>query len=229
MTGVIDEVRTAAVFGPDQPERFLTAWLGPPARDVQHWVPNGLPVALVDWHRQVARWDSPVMRQNEVPSQRTLDGDVLLVGVENQSVWLWGVRDDGDNPMVWEWENDPGADWTETGERLDEFLWHFTLVEAVFGTQLGLGAANVTPVDHDRLTRAWTALEVKPWRWPGPNATLWTQGGLIAWTMVNDWPGAPVTDESYYSVYVGARSNDDLAPVDDADIRWDWDSRDEVQ
>jgi len=194
MTGVIDEVRPAAVFGPDQPERFLTAWFGPPARDAPDWVPNGLPLPLVDWHRQVARWDSPVMRQNEVPFQRTMDGDVLLVGVETQRVWLWGVRDDGDNPMVWERENNPGANWTETRERLDEFLWHFTLVEAVFGTRLGLGAANVTSVDHDRFTRAWTALDVKPWRWPGPNAALWTQGGLIAWTMVNDWPGTSVTD-----------------------------------
>jgi hypothetical protein len=43
-------------------------------------------------------------------------------------VWLWGVRGDGDNPVVWERENETGVEWTETGEHLDEFLWHFTLV-----------------------------------------------------------------------------------------------------
>src|SRR5215469_8066460 len=145
---VIDEVGAAAVFGPDQPERFLTAWFGPPARDAPHWVPNGLPLPLVDWHRQVARWDSPVMRQNEVPFQRTMDGDVLLVGIETQHVWLWGVRDDGDNPMVWERANDPGADWTEIGEHLDEFLWHFTLVEAAF-SRYGLMANDVTSAGHE--------------------------------------------------------------------------------
>jgi hypothetical protein len=170
-----------------------------------------------------------VMRQNEVPFQRTMDGEVLLVGVETQRVWLWGVRDDDDNPAVWERENVSGADWTETGERLDEFLWHFTLVEAVFGTRFGLGANNVTSVAHSRFTGPWTPLEVKPWRWPGPHAALWTQGGLIAWTLVNDWPGTPVTDDSYYSIFVAARSNDDLAPVDSVGIPWDWDSRNEVQ
>jgi hypothetical protein len=226
---VTDELVAAADFGPDQPERFLTAWSGPPLRDAPQWVANGLPLALVEWHRQVARWDSPVTRQNEVPFERTMDGDVLLVGIENQSVWLWGVRDDGDNPMVWERANDPGADWTETGERLDEFLWHFTLVEAVFGTRLGLGAANVTSIDHERFTRGWTRLDAKPWRWPGPSAAFWTQDGLIAWTMVNDRPGTPITDASYYSVFVGARSNDALAQLDDADISWDWDSRNERQ
>ena len=220
-----DEVRAAAVFGPDQPQRFLTAWFGPPARDAAQRPASGLPAALVEWQRQVARWDSPVMRQNRVPFKPEMDGSVLLVGIENQGVWLWGVRDDGDSPLVWERENDPGADWTETGEHLDEFLWHFTLAEAVFGASFGLGANSVTSTDHERFTRSWTALDVKPWRWPGPDAVLGTRGGLIAWTMVNDRPGTPATDASFYSVFVGARSNQELAAAGDAGIAWDWDSR----
>jgi hypothetical protein len=67
-----------------------------------------------DWHRQAGRWDPPVIRQNRVPASREMDGDMLLVGVENQAVWLWGVRDRGGNPLVWERENEPGAGWTET-------------------------------------------------------------------------------------------------------------------
>jgi hypothetical protein len=47
--------------------------------------------------------------------------------------------------------------------------------------------------------------------------------------MVNDRPGTPVTDASYYSILVGAQSNDDLAQVDDAGISWAWDSRTERQ
>jgi hypothetical protein len=35
--------------------------------------------------------------------------------------WWTGTDDDGDNPLVRERENEPGADWTETGEHLDEF------------------------------------------------------------------------------------------------------------
>lgn len=86
-------------------------------------------------------------------------------------------------------------------------------------------AAVSGPDDRGRFARSWTALDVKPWRWPGPDAALWTRDGLIAWTMVNDRPGTPATDASFYSVFVGAWSNQELATADDAGIAWDWDSR----
>ena len=215
-------------FGPDQPQRFLTAWLGPPTRDVPESAVSDLPAALAEWHRQASRWDSPVMRQNRVPARREMDGDMLLAGVENQAVWLWGVPDSGGNPLVWERENQPGADWTETGERLDEFLWHFTLIEAVFGGRFGLAANDVSPAALARFTSARTTLHVKPWRWPGPGQALWTWDGLLAWTIVNDRPDSPVTDASTYSIFVGARSNQDLIHVDDAGIAWDADTRNEL-
>lgn len=85
-----------------------------------------------------------------------------------------------------------------------------------------------SPVDLARFTAAWTVLPAKPWRWPGPGQTLWTQDGLLAWTMVNDRPGTPVTEASTYSIFVGARSNPDLIHVDDAGIAWDTDTRDEL-
>jgi hypothetical protein len=129
---------------------------------------------------------------NRVPASREMDGDMLLVGVETQAVWLWGVRDGDGNPLVWERYNEPGAEWAQTQERLDEFLWHFTLVEvAVVGGRYGLGANDVSPAGLARFTSASTALPVKPWRWPGPDQTLWTWGGLLAWTMVNDRPDSP--------------------------------------
>jgi hypothetical protein len=39
---------------------------------------------------------------------------------------------------------------------------------------------------------------------------------------------SPVTDASTYSIFVGARSNQDLIQVDDPDIAWDWDSRNQL-
>ena len=167
------------------------------------------------------------MRRNRVPASREMVGQMLLAGIENQAVWLWGVPDSGGNPPVWERENELGAGWTPTGERLDEFLWHFTLAEAVLGARLGLGAENVTPAALARFTSSWTALGAKPWRWPGPDQALWTQDSLLAWTMVNDRPDSPVTDASTYSIFVSARSNQDLTHIDDTDIAWDWGSRDE--
>jgi hypothetical protein len=225
---VSDDLRLAVTFGPDQPQRFLTAWLGPPQQDMPGSATSDLPAALAQWHRQASRWDPPVMQQNRVPASREMDAGMLLVGVENQAVWLWGVRDNGGSPLVWERENEPGAGWTQTGERLDEFLWHFTLVEAVFGGRSGLGANDVSPARLARFTNTWTALPVKPWRWPGPDQALWTQDGLLAWTMINDRPDSPVTDASTYSIFVAARSNQDLTHADDAGIAWDWDSRNEL-
>ena len=228
ITDVSDDMRLAAAFGPDQPQRFLTAWLGPPPGDAPESAASDLPAALAKWHRQAGRWDSPVMRQNRVPARREVDGEMLLVGVENQAVWLWGTPDGGGNPLVWERENEPGAGWTQTGERLDEFLWHLTLVDTVFAGRFGLGANDVRPAGLARFTSSWTALDVKSWRWPGPDQALWTQDSLLAWTMVNDRPDSPVTDASTYSIFVGARSNQDLTHIDDADIAWDRDSRDEL-
>jgi hypothetical protein len=225
---VSDDLRLAVTFGTDQPERFLTAWLGPPSRNAAKTATGDLPAALSNWHQQAGRWDPPVMRQNRVPAGREMDGGVLLIGVENQAVWLWGVPDGDDNPPVWERENTPGAGWTETGERLDEFLWHFMLIEAVFDGRFGLAANDVSPACLARFTRAWTALAVKPWRWPGPDQALWTWDSLLAWTMVNDRPDSPVTDTSTYSIFVGARSNQDLIHVDDAGIAWDWDSHEKL-
>src|SRR5581483_3510198 len=108
ITSVSGDLGLAAAFGPDQPQRFLAAWLGPPSREVPDPTDGDIPAALLEWHRQVARWDTPVMRQNRVPTRREMDSDVLLVGVEAQAVWLWGALDDGDNPLVWERENEPG-------------------------------------------------------------------------------------------------------------------------
>lgn len=222
-----DDLRLAAAFGPDQPQRFLTAWLGPPARDAPEPAVRDLPAALAQWHRHAARWDPPVMRHNRVPASREVDGQMLLAGIENQGVWLWGVPDSGGNPPVWERENEPGACWTQTGERLDEFLWHYTLVDAVLGGRFGLGANDVSPATLARFTRSWTTLNVKPWRWPGPDQALWTRDNLLTWTTASKRPDSPVTEASTYSIFVSARSNQDLTHLDDADITWDQDSRDE--
>lgn len=165
------------------------------------------------------------MRQNRVPAVRETDDEHLLVGVEAQAVWLWGVRSGHDNPPVFERENEPGAPWTATGERLDEFLWHFAVVEAVFGARYGLAANNVTTQQLARFTRPWVAIEAKVWRWPGRDQALWTLGRALAWTAGNDRPDAPVTPETFWSIFVSAQSNEDLVGIDDAGIAWDWDSR----
>ena len=98
----------------------------------------------------------------------------------------------------------------------------------MFGTRFGLSAIDVSSADVARFTSTWTPLNAQPWRWPGPNQTLWTQDGLLAWTMANQRPGSLVTDASKYNVVVGARSNQDLLRVEDSGVAWAWDSRNEL-
>lgn len=215
-----DNIAAAIEFGADQPERFLTAWFGPPSRPAAA-VADGLPEPLRRWHQLASRWDRPLLQQNEIPADPKMDGDLLLVGIETQAVWLWGVDPSG---AVFERENIDGAEWTPTGEDCDEFLWHFVLVEAVFGGAIGAAANNVDGRSFRRLAETWAPVEVRSWRWPGPDHRLWHRGGVLAWTVVNDLPDAAVDDSSYYSIFIAARSNDALVVLDDLGIEWDWTS-----
>src|SRR5687767_5370387 len=164
----------------------LAAWIGPPRGSIQKLQTlDALPGALVRWHEQVSAWGySAVVHQNEVPAECRMDGDVLLVGIENQAFWVWGVREPSeDNPWVVERENDERAEWTDVDERLDEFLWHFTLIEAVMGAPHGCWAMGVGWQQLARFTKGWTAVDVKGWRWPAQQQSFWTRYGLLAWTM----------------------------------------------
>jgi hypothetical protein len=149
---------------------------------------------------------------------------MLLVGVENQGVWLWGVQDDGRNASVWERENSIGEPWTATGEGLNEYLWHFLLLETVLGGRHGLGINNATWEQTQRFLAGWSAVSVKPWRWPGPNHALWFRDGCLAFTCANELPGTPVDAGTFYSVFVASRDAAALTGVDRLDLQWDWDS-----
>lgn len=209
-----DDLASAITFGADQPERFLTAWFGPPSQPAAV-VSGDLPAPLRRWRQLASRWDRPLLRQNRIPVAATMDGDMLVVGVETQAVWLWGVDPTG---AVFERENTDGAAWTQ-------FLWHFVLVEAVFGTEIGAAVNDADASTVTRLATTWAPVEVRPWRWPGPDHRFWVRDGVLAWTVVNDAPGAAANETSHYSIFVAARSNSELTAIDNLGIDWDWDSR----
>lgn len=218
-----DDLASAIAAGADQPERFLTAWFGPPPHPAAA-VPHDLPAPLRRWHQLPSRWDRPLLGQNEIPAKRVMDGEMLVVGIENHAVWLWGIDRSG---AVFERENTDGAAWTPTGEDFHQFLWHFVLIEAVFGTEVGAAVNTVDANAFRRLATMWTPVDVRSWRWPGPDHRLWVHESVLAWTVVNDAPGAAVEEASDYSIFVAARSSTDLAAVDNLGVQWDWDSRNE--
>ena len=60
---------------------------------------------------------------------------------------------------------------------------------------------------------------------PGPDFHLLVSERILAVGCVNDRPGTPVTVESLYWVMVAAKSNEDLAYLDELDIKWAHNSR----
>jgi hypothetical protein len=51
---------------------------------------------------------------------------------------------------------------------------------------------------------------------------------VLAWTVVNDSPDAVANESSYHSIFIGARSNDELVVLNDLGIEWDWTSREDL-
>ena len=85
-----------------------------------------------------------------------------------------------------------------------------------------------TPTASRGLPQPWAPIDVRPWRWPGPDHRLWVRDGVLAWTVVNDSPDAVANESSYYSIFIGARPNDELIVLDDLGIERDWTSREDL-
>jgi hypothetical protein len=209
----------------EQLETFLTEWYGPP-KVLVTVRPGPQPVALRQWYAGVEAWDRPLATQN-----RILDSDSLYVNsgrtvfyVENQAVWLW-ASGDGGNPVVFDRENTDGCGWKASDERLEQFLTHVAMFEAVLGA-----AHTATAIDIDRQAVERTVQDLDPapfpiWRWPGPDSRLWIGPGVLVLAGVNDPPDTPVTDTSDWYIFAAARSNEELSRLDHAGIRWEHDSR----
>ena len=226
-----DDWRAAATFEDDL-ERFLTAWYGSPERPSEPVMPTLLPPALAAWHRQAERWDEPITSLNRVLGEHEvwLDGDVLVVYVENECTWLWGVvggqeTDHDEDPVVLERENSPNGAWTVTGERLGDFLLHVAVLEAILGAPACVALDDATPGQLRDLTSEMAAVRVSPWRWPGPQHTLWQRGRALALSCVNRLPDSTVAADSTWWVVIGAREATDLAFTRNLGIVFDNDTK----
>jgi hypothetical protein len=223
-----DDWQAAATFEQDL-ERFLSAWYGPPARPRTPARPSLLPPALAAWHRQADRWDEPITSLNRILGEHEvwLDGDVLVIYVERDRTWLWGVLggpSSGHDPVVLERENTPDGAWTVTGERLGDFLLHVAVLEAILGAPAGVALDDATPDQLHALTWEMAAVRVSPWRWPGPQHTLWQRGRALALGCVNRLPDSAVTPDCTWWVVIGAREATDLAFTRNLGITFDNDT-----
>ena len=148
----------------------------------------------------------------------------MVFYVENQGVWLWAYGE-GDDPQVYDRENEDGRAWQPSGVRLSDFLFQMTVVETVFGSERGVGASDLSQPDFDRIVRPLTAVDMTPWRWPGPEHRLWLGEGIAAFGGVNDIPGADVGSGSRWEVWLAVVEDNRLDYLDELEVDWDWNSR----
>jgi hypothetical protein len=169
--------------GPDSLARFLTRWYGPADRP-HGTLPAGadtVPGPLRTWYDVTSRWSLPT-RQNQLltPDQTWSERDTVVFWVENQGVWLWGTRQAGDDPPVYDRENVPGAPWQSTGQPLSAFLLHVAVFEAIMTARHSAMASWLTPAQRDLVLAPLRPLPMPAWRWPAAGHRLHAGAGLLA-------------------------------------------------
>jgi len=200
---------------------FLQRWYGPAIRPPQPEEVPAVPAPLGAWYAAEEAWDRRLATQNEIlrASELVVEDGLTLFYVENQGVWHWAYGS-GVDPEVFDRENEPGMPWSSTGARLSEFLVHAAMFEAILSSRVGASAIDIDRRLYDSVVGPLRPVSMTPWNWPGPDSRLFISDRLLALGGVNDRPGAPITVESLYEVFVAATSNDDLAYLDGLDIRW---------
>ena len=214
----------AATGRDDAVGNFLAGWYGPP-NSVRADASSSEPPALRKWRQSVARWDRPIVVQNQLVPRDSADveDDLVVFYVENQGIWLWAYGE-GDDPPVYDRENEESRAWQPSGASLSDFLFQMTVVETVFGSERGAGASDLSPQDFDRIVGPLTAVEMTPWRWPGPEHRLWLADGVAAFGGVNEIPGANAAPGSRWEVWLAAVDDNRLGYLDELEVDWDWNS-----
>jgi len=200
---------------------FLGRWYGPPSHAPQQREIPGVPAALCGWYAAEDAWGRRLAVQNTIlkaPELVAEDG-LTVFYVENQGVWHWAFAS-GTDPDVSDRENEPRVPWSPTGATLSEFLVHAAMFEAIFASKIGASAIDIDRAHYDSVVGPLGPVPMTPWNWPGPECRLFVSDRLLAVCAVNDRPGTRVTPDSLYWLMVGAKSNDDLAYLDQLDIKW---------
>ncbi|WP_380284047.1 hypothetical protein [Kitasatospora purpeofusca] len=193
-------------------EQFLGEWYGPPARSKPPLLmQSAAPEVLLGWNSIRLQWDHEIIAQNyPIPlDELTSDGDLTPFWVENQGGWMWAFDSHLENFVYDRDMSNPSNDWEPTGETLEEFLVHATVVEALLGApaQKSATAGSGQWILSHRECRI---LSFRPWGWPTPGATLARGENWLC--MIR--PSQTSVDSQV--ILLGANALEDLAWVDHA-------------
>jgi hypothetical protein len=207
-------------------DEFLSWWYGPPQRDLSPRRAPDIPAPLSAWYAAEESWARKLCSQNYILSGTELrrDGDYTVFWVENQNVWLWAYAG-GDDPAVFDRENQPNIPWAATGAKLSDFLVQAAMFEAIMGSLTGASAVDISRSEFNQIVAPLAPVAMTPWTWPGPDHRLYIGQDLLAFGGVNPAAGRPAPGEPLLEIVVAARSDDDLAYVDHVAVDWAHNSR----
>ena len=163
------------------------------------------------------------------PPARTLyiDNGKLVFWVENQAVCFGQSTPAGDDPEVYDRENEDGVPWSWTDTRLSRFLVQVAVFEAILGANHHASTADIAPDKLAEVLRPMQPLPMIPWRWPSPGTQLHAGNGLLAAAGPNTEPAVGIQADETWNVFLAASSADALSNARDiTGIEWDaysWD------
>ncbi|GAB2846641.1 hypothetical protein GCM10027176_57910 [Actinoallomurus bryophytorum] len=203
-------MRTLFDAGPDALELFLTAWYGEPDREPEVSASGIGPPPLRGFFEVTSRWSRPLTTHNHVltPERVRAEDGRRVFCVENQSVWVWGMEEAGEDPAVYDRLNEAGEEWLPTGVPLSTFLLHLAVFEAIMGAPEPAIACSAGRAERDAALEPLRALPMPAWRWPGPGQRLYAGEGLLAFTRPTTGPDDGAASE--HEVWIAAREPDRL-------------------
>lgn len=162
-----------------------------------------LPPPLVALYQFVGQRKEVISFQNQLlnPDELDLQGPLLVFYVENQGVYLWAARIDGENPQVVGKFNQEREEWQAEEELLATFLYELCLFEAVMGAPYGASASSCSKDELEAILKYWTPIPYGAWRWPAYPTRFYAINGALLVVMPN-------YDE--YTIVCGARKKENL-------------------
>jgi hypothetical protein len=180
-----------------------------------------MPSPLRAWFATTSAWSRLDVSQNHVLDTAIIEDGKLLVWVENQGVWEWGVDPDGDDPDVYDRENEPGTAWQRTGVRLSTFLIHVAVFEAIFNARHGASTATVSRRRCQDILAPLRPIPHAIWRWPTRGSHLLAGDGVLA--LAGPWDYHEDPEASDWEVFLAARDHSTIEYLADLpDIEWAW-------
>jgi hypothetical protein len=181
-----------------------------------------LPLPLRWWYERAGRRREVICWQNRLLDPADLETDasgLAVFYVENQGVYHWATRLEGEDPPIWGRFNEADAPWTEEGMKLSEFLIQACLLEGLWQAPYGASIAWANEATLARVLQPLRPLPIAPWRWPAAPTRLYAGGGVFALACPNgEWQGV-----QGFSLWVGAKREHPLAYLREiVDERWEW-------